>query len=318
MAAGGLLALLDDIAVLLDDIAAMSQVAATKTAGIVGDDLAVSTQALVGIDPKRELPIVWKVAKGSLKNKFILVPAALFLSAFAEWSITPLLMIGGAFLCYEGAEKVIHAVRPTKEDEKHKKEITEASHVSADALVEVEKQKIAEAVNTDFILSAEIVVIALGTIKKELVIEGLLEWQIFAVQSAALVAIGIGMTVVVYGLVGCIIKMDDVGMYFAKKNSRGAQKFGHGILKMMPYFMKTLSVVGTAAMFGVGGGIILHGIPPIAHGMHGWGFLLNGFVSLIVGGVIGLVIVPVAHMLGAPCAALAGKVKAKIRKKPEA
>jgi predicted DNA repair protein MutK len=307
MAAGGLLALLDDIAVLLDDIAVMSKAAATKTAGIVGDDLAVSSQALVGIDPKRELPIVWKVARGSLKNKFILVPAALFLSAFAEWAITPLLMLGGAFLCYEGAEKVIHAVKPTTEDKKHQKEIIAAAHAGAGALAEVEKKKIAEAVNTDFILSAEIVAVALGTVKE----------KSFAIQAGVLAGIGIGMTVVVYGLVGCIIKMDDVGMYLLKKKSRAAQKFGHGILKMMPYFMKTLSVVGTIAMFTVGGGILLHGTPPVAHAMHGWNGWLSALAATGAGAIAGLIIVPVAHKLGAPCAALAGKVKTKLKKKPK-
>lgn len=305
MAAGGLLALLDDIAVLLDDIAVMSKVAATKTAGIVGDDLAVSTQALVGVDPKRELPIVWRVAKGSFKNKFILVPAALFLAAFAEWAITPLLMVGGAFLCYEGAEKLIHAIKPTKEDQDHKAEITAAAHVSADALLEVEKRKIAEAVNTDFILSAEIVAVSLGAVKE----------MDFAVQAGVLAGIGIGMTVAVYGLVGCIIKFDDLGMYFMRQKSRALQKAGAGILKMMPYFMKTLSVVGTIAMFSVGGGIILHGIPAAAHALHDLGTLANILIATAAGVVVGLITVPVAHKLGAPCAALAGKAKAKLKKK---
>lgn len=303
MAAGGLLALLDDITVLLDDIAVMSKVAAGKTAGIVGDDLAVSTQALVGVDPKRELPIVWRVAKGSMKNKFILVPAALFLSAFAEWAITPLLIIGGLFLCYEGAEKVIHAVKPTAQDKKHEAALIDAAHTSEHALIELEKKKIGEAVNTDFVLSAEIVAVALGTVKE----------KSFAVQAGTLAGIGIAMTVVVYGLVGCIIKLDDLGMWFMKKKSKAAQKFGRGILAMMPYLMKTLSVVGTIAMFSVGGGIIIHGIAPLAHALHDYTGLLGILIATVLGLVAGMITVPLAHKLGAPCAALAGKVKDKVK-----
>lgn len=290
MAGGGLLALLDDITVLLDDIAAMSKVAAVKTSGIVGDDLAVNAQALVGLDPKRELPIVWRVAKGSLKNKFILVPTALLLAAFAEWAIAPLLMIGGAFLCYEGAHKIMHAVKPDAADKRHEKELREAGQLSEKSVVEVEKEKIGEAVNTDFILSAEIIAVALGAVKE----------MSFTVQAGVLAGIGIGMTVFVYGLVGCIIKLDDLGMWLAKQKSRAAQKLGLWILKAMPWFMKTLTVVGTVAMFAVGGGIILHGIPAIKDAMHHWSNWLAVPTTIVAGLIVGFICIPVAHVLEKP------------------
>jgi uncharacterized protein len=305
MAGGGLLALLDDITVLLDDIAAMSKVAAVKTSGIVGDDLAVNAQALVGIDPKRELPIVWRVAKGSMKNKFILVPTALLLAAFAEWAITPLLMIGGAFLCYEGAEKVYHAVKPTREDKKHEKELVEAGHESTKALLDLEKEKISEAVNTDFILSAEIIAVALGAVKE----------KSFAVQAGVLAGIGIGMTVIVYGLVACIIKLDDLGMWLAKQKSRAAQKLGLWILKSVPYIMKTLSVVGTTAMFAVGGGIILHGIPAIKDAMHHWSNWVSVPTTIVVGLIIGLICIPLVHVTAKPFGKMMKTVKKALPKK---
>lgn len=301
MAFGGLLALLDDITLLLDDVAAMSKVAATKTAGIAGDDLAVNAQALVGIDPKRELPIVWRVAKGSFKNKCILIPAALILSIIAEWAIVPLLMLGGAFLCYEGAEKVIHALKPTVEDVSHAKEVRQAAQKSAEELLEVEQKKIAEAVNTDFILSAEIVAVALGAVKEKTL------W----VQAGVLTGVGIGMTVFVYGLVGCIIKLDDLGMYLAKKPKKAVQKLGIGILKCVPYLMKTLSVVGTAAMFSVGGGIVLHGIPAAEHAMHDLNTFVSILISTVAGLLIGLVLVPVWHQLEKPVAKLKAKWAAR-------
>ncbi len=304
MAFGGLLALLDDITLLLDDVAAMSKVAATKTAGIAGDDLAVNAQALVGIDPKRELPIVWRVAKGSFKNKCLLIPAALILSIIAEWAIVPLLMVGGAFLCYEGAEKVVHALRPTVEDVAHAKDVRQAAQKSAEELLEVEQKKIAEAVNTDFILSAEIVAVALGAVKEKTL------W----VQAGVLTGVGIGMTVFVYGLVGCIIKLDDLGMYLAKSKSKAVQKLGIGILKCVPYLMKTLSVVGTAAMFSVGGGIVLHGIPAAEHAMHDLNTFLSILISTVAGLLIGLAIVPVWHQLEKPFA----KLKAKLIKRKTA
>lgn len=299
MAVGGLLALLDDIAALLDDIAVMSKVAATKTAGIVGDDLAVNAQAMVGIDPKRELPIVWRVAKGSLRNKIIIVPAALFLSAFAEWAITPLLMLGGAFLCYEGAEKVIHAIRPDAGDAAHRKDLTRAAQGGSASLLDLEKGKIAEAVNTDFILSAEIVAVALAAAKEETLL----------VQAGVLSAIGLAMTVIVYGLVGVIIKLDDIGMYFTRRKSAAAQKFGRGILIMMPWLMKTLTVVGTVAMFSVGGGIILHGIPAATAALHDTGTLVKILAATVAGAAIGMLIAPVAHRLAYPVKKLLRKFR---------
>jgi len=308
MAAGGLLALLDDITVLLDDIAAMSKVAAVKTSGIVGDDLAVNAQALVGIDPKRELPIVWRVAKGSMKNKFILVPTALLLSAFAEWTITPLLMIGGAFLCYEGAEKVYHAVKPTREDKEHAKEIVEAGHQSAEALLKVEKEKISEAVNTDFILSAEIIAVTLGAVKE----------KSFAVQAGVLAGIGIGMTILVYGLVACIIKLDDLGMLLARQKNRAAQKIGLWLLKAVPYFMKTLSVVGTTAMFAVGGGIILHGMPAIKDAMHHWSGWISVPTTIVVGLIIGFICIPLVHVMAKPVGKMMKAVKNALPKSKKA
>ena len=304
MAFGGLLALLDDITLLLDDVAAMSKVAATKTAGIAGDDLAVNAQALVGIDPKRELPIVWRVAKGSFKNKCILIPAALILSIIAEWAIVPLLMVGGAFLCYEGAEKVFHALRPTVEDAAHASDVRHAAQKSGAELLEVEQKKIAEAVNTDFILSAEIVAVALGAVKEKTLM----------VQAGVLTGVGIGMTVFVYGLVGCIIKLDDLGMYLAKSSKKSVQKLGIGILKCVPYLMKTLSVVGTAAMFSVGGGIVLHGIPAAEHAMHDLSTFVSILISTGAGLLIGLAIVPVWHQLEKPF----GKLKAKWAKRKTA
>ncbi|HYD17285.1 MAG TPA: DUF808 domain-containing protein [Patescibacteria group bacterium] len=303
MAVGGLLALLDDITVLLDDIAVLSKAAATKTAGIVGDDLAVNAQAMVGIDPKRELPIVWRVALGSFKNKFVLVPAALILNLIAEWAITPFLMLGGAFLCYEGAEKVFHALRPTRQDKKHEADVKAASHVSADALLALEKQKIKEAVNTDFILSGEIVAVTLYLVKEETLLT----------QVAVLSGIALAMTVIVYGLVAAIVKLDDLGLYLATKKSAAIRKTGAGILRACPYLMKTLSVIGTVAMFSVGGGIMLHGIPAAAEAMHHWGKLANIGAATGVGVVVGAICVPVMHMLEKPI----GKLKAKFaRKKP--
>ncbi len=247
MPAGGLLALLDDMTAILDDVAAMSKVAAKKTAGITGDDLAVNAEVLRGIDPKRELPIVWAVAKGSLKNKAFLVPGALILNALAPWAIVPLLMFGGVFLCFEGAEKILHARKAKKEQQK----AVEAARSSAEDLMAVEKDKIKKAIQTDLILSAEIIAIALATVAdKPLLTEALV-----------LTCIAIGITVVVYGLVGLIVKLDDIGVYLARGKTIIAQKFGRGLLITVPHLMRVLSVVGTAAMFAVGGGILTHGLP---------------------------------------------------------
>lgn len=250
MAGSSLLALIDDIATILDDVAAMSKVAAKKTAGVLGDDLALNAQQVAGVQADRELPVVWAVAKGSMINKAILVPAALAISYFAPWAITPLLMLGGAYLCFEGFEKIAHKLLHSQaEDDQHHKELVDANQ-SID-LVAMEKEKVKGAVRTDFILSAEIIVIALGTVAD----------ASFVQQLTVLAGIAIVMTMGVYGLVGAIVKMDDAGLYLTKRAGAGVQAFGRFLLTAAPKLMKFLSVAGTVAMFMVGGGILTHGIP---------------------------------------------------------
>jgi predicted DNA repair protein MutK len=250
MAGSSLLALIDDIASILDDVAAMSKVAAKKTAGVLGDDLALNAQQVAGVQADRELPVVWAVARGSLVNKAILVPAALAISALAPWAITPLLMMGGAYLCFEGFEKIAHKLlHSPSEDEQHHKELVDANQ-DVD-LVAMEKEKVKGAVRTDFILSAEIIVIALGTVAD----------ATFMQQVTVLVGIAIVMTLGVYGLVGAIVKMDDAGLYLSKRGGAGVQAFGRILLNAAPKLMRFLSVAGTVAMFMVGGSILLHGIP---------------------------------------------------------
>ncbi len=260
MAGSSLLILIDDITLLLDDVAAMSKVAAKKTAGVLGDDLALNAQQVAGIRAERELPVVWGVAKGSFKNKLILVPAALGLSAFAPWSITPILMVGGAYLCYEGFEKIAHPFLHAKEEEDHQHDLIEAFHNPEIDLEAFEKEKIEGAIRTDFILSAEIIVIALGTVAdKDLL-----------TQTMVVSGIAIAITIGVYGIVAAIVKMDDVGLHLlqtAPEGKRGAPQraLGQGLLSFAPKLMKILTVVGTAAMFLVGGSILLHGIPDAHH-----------------------------------------------------
>lgn len=253
MAGGSLLTLLDDIASVLDDVALMSKMAARKTAGVLGDDLALNAQQVTGVSADRELPVVWAVAKGSLLNKVILVPLALLISAFAPWAITPLLMLGGAFLCYEGFEKLAHKVMHGKE-EKHSSESKPEEKVPDD-LRAYEKSKVKGAVRTDFILSAEIVAITLGTVATAPFVQ-----QVIVLSGIALV-----MTLGVYGIVAGIVKLDDLGLWMSKKSSALVQRVGGWIVDAAPYLMKILSVVGTAAMFMVGGGIIVHGLPWIHH-----------------------------------------------------
>ena len=254
MAGTSLFALLDDIASILDDVSLMTKVAAKKTAGVLGDDLALNAQQVSGVRAERELPVVWAVAVGSLKNKAILVPAALAISAFAPWAITPLLMVGGAYLCFEGFEKIAHPyLHP---DDSHKAELAEALRDPNVDLVALEKDKIKGAVRTDFILSAEIIVIALGTVAT----------ATFAEQVAVVVGIALIMTVGVYGLVAGIVKLDDAGFWLAARKGTGALMDGvRGLGRMLvaaaPKLMKFLSVVGTLAMFMVGGGILTHGWP---------------------------------------------------------
>ncbi len=279
MAGASLLTLLDDIATILDDVAVMTKVAAKKsaavaddvaamtkvatqkTAGVLGDDLALNAQQVTGVNADRELPVVWAVAKGSMVNKAILVPAALAISAFVPVLITPLLMLGGAFLCFEGVEKLAHKFLHAKEEAVEEERLLQANANPAVDMVAFEKDKIKGAVRTDFILSAEIIVIALGTVAA----------APFMQQVAVLVGIALIMTVGVYGLVGGIVKLDDLGLWLSQKASIIAQALGRGLLVAAPWLMKFLSVAGTAAMFLVGGGILVHGIAPLHHAIEGAG-----------------------------------------------
>lgn len=260
MAAANLLALLDDIATLMDDIATMSKVAAQKTAGVLGDDLAVNADQVQGVKADRELPVVWAVAKGSLLNKAILVPAALAISAFAPALITVLLVLGGLYLCYEGAEKLLHKYLPHEDESKLREARIDAlTHEDVD-MVALEKDKIKGAIRTDFILSAEIIVIALGTVSD----------AALSTQIGVLVALSLAITLGVYGLVAALVKMDDVGLYMLRKSltgsmNRAQRHIGRALLVAAPALMKTLAVVGTIAMFLVGGGILTHSIGLLHH-----------------------------------------------------
>jgi len=292
MAAGSLLALLDDIASLLDDVSTMTKVATQKTAGVLGDDLALNAQQVTGIDPKRELPVVWAVAKGSALNKVIIVPAALLVSALAPWLITPVLMIGGAFLCFEGFEKVVHKLfhRDDADEKAHREKLGEARADPKADLVELEKDKVKGAIRTDFILSAEIIVIALGTLAA----------ATFTQRLLVLVAIAAIVTVGVYGLVAAIVKLDDLGLALSRWDSNVARRLGSGILRSAPVLMRLLGVVGTIAMFLVGGGILSHGIPPIHHLVEEighypgvWGVVSPTLLDLATGILAGAVLVGV-------------------------
>jgi predicted DNA repair protein MutK len=286
--ASSLLALLDDIATLLDDVSVLTKVAAKKTAGVLGDDLALNAEQVSGVRAERELPVVWAVAKGSFVNKAILVPAALAISAIAPWAVTPLLMLGGAFLCFEAAEKLAHRLLHSRgEDEAHHQELQQAladEHVDLRA---VERDKIKGAIRTDFILSGEIIVIALGTVAG----------QPFLTRLAVLAVVAIAMTAGVYGLVAGIVKLDDLGLYLSRKAAAGARALGNGILRAAPWMMRGLSIAGTAAMFLVGGSILEHGIPPLheaveeasaeAGAWHGpVTMLLNALTGVVAGSVL--------------------------------
>lgn len=256
MAGASLLALLDDIATILDDVALMTKLAAKKTAGVLGDDLALNAEQVTGVSSDRELPVVWAVAKGSAINKAILVPAALAISALLPWAVTPLLMFGGLYLCFEGVEKLAHKfLHSEAEDEAHHAELTQAILDPNVDLVAVEKDKIKGAVRTDFVLSAEIIVISLGVLTE----------STFTTRVLALVGVSLLMTVGVYGLVAGIVKMDDAGLYLVQRPGRFQQRLGRGLLKTAPLLMKFLSIAGTVAMFLVGGGILTHGIGPLHH-----------------------------------------------------
>ena len=321
MAGAGLLMLLDDITALLDDVALMTKTAASKstailddvatqtkvavqkTAGVLGDDLALNAEQVTGVKANRELPVVWAVAKGSLMNKAILVPAALLISAFAPWLITPLLMVGGAFLCFEGVEKILELFHKKKAHDVHEAEVDadEAVHkgVAPSSVraarekqmdpMEYEKQKVKGAVRTDFILSAEIMAIALGTVSTKPI------WE----QGAVLIAVALAITVFVYGLVAGIVRMDDVGNWLMAKSSSAAQAFGRGLIAFTPWLMRGLSIVGTAAMFMVGGSLLGHGIGPIEQWVQAAVVPMGGIaaalgpvlVHVVVGAIIGGVVV---------------------------
>jgi predicted DNA repair protein MutK len=279
MAGTSLLALIDDIATILDDVSLMTKVAAKKTTGVLGDDLALNAQQVAGVRAERELPVVWAVAKGSFRNKLILVPAALAISALAPWAITPLLMLGGAYLCFEGFEKLAHKyLGHGGEEPAHRAELAAALADPEVDLVALERDKIKGAVRTDFVLSAEIIVITLGTVAA----------ASFGMQVAVLAGIAILMTIGVYGLVAGIVKLDDAGLHLSQKPGDGFARvqrgLGRGILGAAPYLMKTLAVVGTAAMFLVGGSILVHGLPGAHDVVHATTHALEALPA--VGGVL--------------------------------
>ena len=284
MAGTSLFLLLDDIASTLDDVATMTKIATRKTAGVLGDDLALNAEQVSGVRAERELPVVWAVAKGSMLNKAILVPAALAISAFAPWLIAPLLMLGGAYLCFEGFEKLAHKYLPDTKNGAHRSQVMKALADPTIDLVAIEKAKIKGAVRTDFVLSAEIIVIALG------VVGGLA----LGTQVAVLVSIAIMMTIGVYGLVAGIVKLDDLGLWLCRRANAIAHAVGGAILWATPWLMRALSVIGTAAMFLVGGGILSHGLPWVHHLIEA---LTSGFTGLAgallpsaLDGVVGLVV----------------------------
>lgn len=299
MAGASLFTLLDDIATLLDDVSILTKVAAKKTAGVLGDDLALNAQQVTGVRADRELPVVWAVAKGSLVNKAILVPAALAISALEVWLrargypiplVVPLMMIGGGYLCFEGVEKLAHKWLHREEDpeQQHAERLQKLADESVDVLA-MEKDKIKGAIRTDFILSAEIIVLSLG------VVSG----RPFGQQILVLVAIALAMTAGVYGLVGGIVKLDDLGLWLSRKGA-GLAAIGRGILRAAPWLMKTLSVVGTLAMFLVGGGILVHNVPALHHFVvglgpqTGWGAtLVSTLGNMVVGVVAGALVLAV-------------------------
>ena len=287
--ASSLFLLIDDIATILDDVALLSKVAAKKTAGVLGDDLALNAQQVAGVKAERELPVVWAVAKGSFINKAILVPSALVISSFAPWAVTPLLMAGGAYLCFEGFEKLAHNHLHSKSEQAAEREsrVLALSNPAVD-LIAIEKEKIKGAVRTDFILSAEIIVITLGTVQA----------SPFITQVSVLTSIALLMTVGVYGLVAGIVKLDDGGLYLTQRDGANAwrafeRSLGRGILWLAPWLMKGLSVAGTIAMFLVGGGILTHGITPLQHAIEQFTAKMTGALAviapLLMDAVVGLV-----------------------------
>ena len=294
--ASSLLALIDDISTILDDVALLSKVAAKKTAGVLGDDLALNAQQITGVTADRELAVVWAVAKGSFINKAILVPAALVISAIAPWAVTPLLMVGGAFLCFEGFEKLAHKyLHSAPEQAAEQAQLLSALANPSTDLIALEKNKIKGAIRTDFILSAEIIAITLGTV----------QLSPFITQVSVLSGIAIAMTIGVYGLVAGIVKLDDGGLFLSQQTGQSApsklqRSLGRGILRLAPWLMKGLSVIGTLAMFLVGGGILTHGLTPlhraievvtekVAH-LNTLGAFLGPVTPLAIDAVVGLLV----------------------------
>ncbi|WBV22920.1 DUF808 domain-containing protein [Pantoea piersonii] len=295
MAGSSLLTLLDDIATLLDDISVMGKVAAKKTVGVLGDDLSLNAQQVTGVKANRELPVVWGVAKGSFLNKLILVPLALLISAFAPWLITPLLMIGGAYLCYEGVEKVLHSLQHDKQEKSPEARQQRLDKLAQQDPREFEKNKVKGAVRTDFILSAEIVAITLGIVSDAPLLN----------QVLILAGIAILVTIGVYGIVAAIVKIDDLGYWLNEKSSAVAQGIGRFLLGFAPWLMKILTVVGTLAMFLVGGGIIVHGLTPLHHLIEAITGDMNGLVAsllsnganLVLGFIVGSIVLLAVNLI---------------------
>jgi len=295
LAGSSLLTLLDDIATLLDDISMMGKLAAKKTAGVLGDDLSLNAQQVTGVRANRELPVVWGVAKGSLLNKVILVPLALLISAFLPWAITPLLMVGGAFLCFEGVEKILHTLHARKHKESPEARQKRLADIAKQDPKTFERDKVKGAIRTDFILSAEIVAITLG-----IVADAPLLTQVLILSGIALLV-----TIGVYGIVAVIVRLDDMGYWLVEKGSAVAQATGKALLFTAPWLMKILSVVGTLAMFLVGGGIVVHGIAPLHHAIEHFSeqqnaaiqWLISPLINLVLGFILGLIVVAVVKMV---------------------
>ncbi|WP_313129408.1 DUF808 domain-containing protein [Pseudescherichia vulneris] len=289
LAGSSLLTLLDDIATLLDDISLMGKLAAKKTAGVLGDDLSLNAQQVSGVRANRELPVVWSVAKGSLLNKVILVPLALLISAFIPWAITPLLMVGGAFLCFEGVEKVLHSLHARKHKEDPQQAQERLNAIAKQDPKQYERDKVKGAIRTDFILSAEIVAITLGIVADAPLLN----------QVLVLSGIAVLVTLGVYGLVGIIVKLDDMGYWLVERPGALAKTVGKGLLVVAPWLMKVLTIVGTLAMFLVGGGIVVHGIAPLHHAIEHFAAeqgaviaaTLPTLANLVLGFIIGLIVV---------------------------
>ncbi|WP_373975821.1 DUF808 domain-containing protein [Chitinibacter sp. SCUT-21] len=301
MAGASLLTLLDDIATILDDVAVMTKVAAKKTAGVLGDDLALNAEQVNGVRAERELPVVWAVAVGSLKNKIILVPAALAISAFIPWAVIPLLMIGGLYLCFEGVEKLAHKFLHKEESEQEQENLATALLDENVDLVALEKEKIKGAIRTDFVLSAEIIVIALGTVAD----------KSLSTQFMVLAGIGVIMTVGVYGLVAGIVKLDDMGFYLQRKSTSTAKALGNLLVATAPKLMKLLTIVGTAAMFLVGGGILTHGVPALHHGIEHLATESGNVLGMVVPSIANLVVGLIAGAVALIVVEFAGKLFSK-------